>query len=296
MGTTLMLNIGNRIGRKTSKAGKDLKPSCLIKENPVPIPPGKYYPVWFAPKIGCLRKGKRQTKYNRYMNRFLSQDTSFALLQHIRHSALPLVYDYEKHRLIISEDTHQVPVLFRLPITLPPPDQLFLQEKKPVNYIILLIQSGNCAMGYFENGINLDHKVFRSYMVRKKQGTSQVKHLKTKGKSRAGSRVRLGETVEFFENINERLQDYFAAHQVHRIALSCSKILIPYLFNSKVATPFDKRDERIFKIPKHIHTPIYEVMMETHKFLLKGELIYEGTHQAMVNAWLGAVHVPQQAQ
>ena len=230
------------------------------------------------------------------MNRFLSQATSLLLLQHIRHAGLASVYDYEKHRMVLLDENQQEWLHFRLPIVLPPPGKETVAKENQVHYIILLIQSGSCAIGYFENGINLDHKVFRSYMVRKKQGTSQVKHLKTKGKSRAGSRVRLGETVEFFENINERLQDYFAAHQVHRIALSCSKILIPYLFNSKVATPFDKRDERIFKIPKHIHTPIYEVMMETHKFLLKGELIYEGTHQAMVNAWLGAVNVPQQEQ
>ena len=49
-------------------------------------------------------------------------------------------------------------------------------------------------------------------MVRKKRGVSQIKHLKTKGKSRAGSRVRLAETEEFFENINGRLQDYFEEH------------------------------------------------------------------------------------
>lgn len=141
-------------------------------------------------------------------------------------------------------------------------------------------------MGYFEDGENLHHKVFRSYMVRKKQGKSQIKHLKTKGKSRAGSRVRLGETIEFFENINERLQVYFEEYEIHRIAISCSKILIPYLYNSKVATPFDKHDERLYKIPKHMHTPIYEVLLDANKFLQKGELIYDEGQQALVDALL----------
>ncbi|HYG37286.1 MAG TPA: hypothetical protein VD908_01650, partial [Cytophagales bacterium] len=77
--------------------------------------------------------------------------------------------------------------------------------------------------------------------------------------------------------------------KIDRIAISCSKILVPYLFNSKVDTPFDKRDPRLFKIPKHIHTPIYEVMMETHKFLLKGELIYEEKHQEIVDTLLKEV-------
>ena len=174
-------------------------------------------------------------------------------------------------------------LVFRLPITLPAPEKDLSLPEKPVHYVILLVQSGSCAIGYFENGLNLDHKVFRAYMVRKKRGVSQIKHLKTKGKSRAGSRVRLAETEEFFEHINERLQAYFAAHHIDRIALSVSKILIPYLFSSKTKTPFDKRDERIFKIPKHIHTPIYEVLLDANKFLQKGELIYEENQQELAD-------------
>jgi hypothetical protein len=231
----------------------------------------------------------------RYMNRYLSQNTALHLLQHIHRASLPWVYDQEKHRLVFLDESQQEQVYFRLPIVVPPPGGQPAAAIKQVHYIILLIQSGSCAIGYFENGINLDHKVFRAYMVRKKQGTSQIKHLKTKGKSRAGSRVRLAETMTFFENINERLQAYFAQHQIDRIALSCSKTLIPFLFDSKVATPFDKRDPRLFKIPKHIHTPIYEVMLETHKFLLKGELIYEAPYQAMVEALLAEAEEAQKA-
>ncbi|GEO06115.1 hypothetical protein AAE02nite_37790 [Adhaeribacter aerolatus] len=219
------------------------------------------------------------------MNRFLSREDSFRLVRQIQQSAHPWVYDQEKHRVIIQDQHQNDLVYFRLPITLPSP--ITAGAANQVNYIVLLIQSGSCAMGYFENGVNLHHKVFRAYMVRMKQGKSQIKHLKTKGKSRAGSRVRLGETLEFFENINERLQEYFAQHQIHRIALSCSKILIPYLFNAKIPTPFDKRDERIYKIPKHIHLPIYDVLLDTHKFLLKGELIYEEPYQDLVRELLG---------
>ncbi|PIQ20891.1 MAG: hypothetical protein COW65_12350 [Cytophagales bacterium CG18_big_fil_WC_8_21_14_2_50_42_9] len=221
------------------------------------------------------------------MNHFLSRDASLILVQQIQLSSKPWVYDQEKHRLILLDQHQNEIIYFRLPIVIPPPEQIILNEEVKVNYIILLIQSGSCAMGYFDNGINVHHKVFRAYMVRMKQGKSQIKHLKTKGKSRAGSRVRLGETIEFFENINERLQEYFAQHQIHRIALSCSKILIPYLYQSKISTPFTKNDERIFKIPRHIHTPIYEVMMDTHKFLLKGELIYEEIYQDLVDELLG---------
>src|SRR5690606_30110708 len=95
-----------------------------------------------------------------------------------------------------------------------------------------------------------------------------------------------GETLEFFENINERLQEYFKDYEINRIALSCSKTLIPFFYNAKVSTPFDKKDDRIFKIPKHVHTPTYEIMMEVNEFLLKGELIYEEQHQEFVQQLL----------
>lgn len=221
------------------------------------------------------------------MNQFIPEQKAITLLQALKDSGRPFHYDYPKHRIILENEEGQEIVSFRLPITVAAPDQPSYQH--PLHYIILLIQSGSCALGYFEGEDNLDHKVFRSYMVRKKQGKSQIKYLKTKGKSRAGSRVRLGETIEFFENINERLQSYFEEYDVHRIAFSCSTTLIPYLFGSKIPTPFDKRDERIFKIPRHIHTPIYEVLMDTQKFLRKGELIYQPPQQSLVHSLLGEI-------
>jgi hypothetical protein len=213
------------------------------------------------------------------MNRFIPTDKAVLLLQTLRSSSIRKEYDPEKHRIALLDGAGNEQAYFRLPITLP---YIETGRDKAENYVILLIQAGNCAVGYFENGRCLNHKVFRSYMVRKKQGKSQIKYLKTKGKSRAGSRVRLGETAEFFENINGRLQAYFKNHEVHRIAISCSKTLLPYLYSAKVSPPFDKHDQRLFKIPKHIHTPIYEVLLDANRFLLRGELIYEETGQALV--------------
>lgn len=214
------------------------------------------------------------------MNRLIPTAKAVELLQQLQQEGKPYTYNREKHRLALLDEAGNELLYFRLPISVPAPGTAAIAQ---VNYVILLIQAGNCAMGYFENGVNLNHKVFRSYMVRKKQGKSQIKYLKTKGKSRAGSRVRLGETAEFFENINGRLQEYFQEHEIHRIAISCSKTLLPYLYNSKVATPFDKHDERLYKIPRHIHTPIYEVMLDANRYLQRGELVYSQAEQDLVN-------------
>jgi hypothetical protein len=107
--------------------------------------------------------------------------------------------------------------------------------------------------------------------------------LKTKGKSRAGSRVRLASTLEFFEEINLRLQSHFATFEFERIAMSCSKILIPYLYGAKESTPFDKKDGRIYKIPKHLHQPNFEVMLGMQKYLNKAELVFDADVFSQLN-------------
>ncbi|PKV76022.1 hypothetical protein [Pontibacter ramchanderi] len=206
------------------------------------------------------------------MNQILHREKAAALLHFLEASPVRTTYDLDKHRLTLLGEAAEEMVHFRLPITVPY-SQTGIAESKPVQYVMLLIQAGHCALGYFEDGRCLNHKVFRAYMVRQKQGKSQIKYLKTKGKSRAGSRVRLGETAEFFDNINSRLQDYFQEHRIDRVAISCSKTLQPYLYTAAVPTPFDKRDPRLFKIPKHIHTPIYEVLLDANRFLQRGELI-----------------------
>ncbi|WMJ73895.1 hypothetical protein RCC89_12085 [Cytophagaceae bacterium ABcell3] len=209
----------------------------------------------------------------------IPQEHVIPLIENINKTAKKYSYGQEKHKIIIQDLLGNEIINFRLPLNISYPEY----DKNDINYIILLIQSGSCSLGMYEDGINVDHKVFKSYMVRKKQGKSQIKYLKTKGKSRAGSRVRLGNTVEFFENINHRLQEYFDNWTVNRIAMSCSKILIPYLFNSKVQCPFSKKDDRIYKIPKHIETPNHEVLNNVNRFLLKGHLMYNEENQDLVD-------------
>lgn len=209
---------------------------------------------------------------------FLSAEQSVSWVQTWGQEGYRFAYDKEKHRFLWEIDEHEV--VQRLPLTLFVNTEGVLVPEKEVNYLMVLVQSGSASLGVFQGSKCLEHKVFTSYMVRKKQGKSQIKHLKTKGKSRAGSRVRLASGMAFFENINERLQRHFDNYAVDRIAFSCSKILLPHLFNAKTPTPFDKNDERIFRIPKHLHQPNYEVMMKLQRFLEKGEIIFTSDQYA----------------
>jgi len=181
-------------------------------------------------------------------------------------------YDFEKHAFYYGKGEDQFQL--RLPITLAVKSNA-INELHVVKYLMLLVQTGSSAIGVFQGEECLEHKVLSAYMVRKKQGKSQIKHLKTKGKSRAGSRVRLAKTLEFFEHINERVTRHFNENEFDRIAFSCSKILMPFLFGSKIPTPFDKKDPKILRIPKHLHQPNFEVMLGMQRFLNMGELIFD---------------------
>lgn len=140
-------------------------------------------------------------------------------------------------------------------------------EASIFNILIILIKAGIGSVGFFENGEISSHKVFRAYMVRKKQGKSQIKYLKTKGKSRAGSRVRLHQTLEFFENINIRVNELMERHHVDRVAISCSKTLWPYFFGGDVKPSFGKDDRRLMRVPIHIPNAAHRYLVKTHHHL-----------------------------
>ena len=206
------------------------------------------------------------------MSKFLDRQEVITLIDSLSTMGYQSDYDVTKHQLIFSKD--EMGAQLRLPITIGVKNDVVDVTLTP-KYLMLLVQTGSASIGVFEGEQCLEHKVFSAYMVRKKQGKSQIKHLKTKGKSRAGSRVRLAKTLLFFEDINTRITRHFRENEFDRIAFSCSKILMPYLFNSKVLTPFDKKDERIYRIPKHLHQPNFEVMLGMQRFLNKGELIFD---------------------
>ncbi|GAB3647304.1 hypothetical protein GCM10028791_09020 [Echinicola sediminis] len=207
------------------------------------------------------------------------------LLEKLRPFPYEQEHDQQKNTLTFFEQSEKI-LQIRLPIYWNSPKDHHKNQLEQTNYVLLMIRSGIASIGYFENGENMDHKVFRAYMVRKKQGKSQIKHLKTKGKSRAGSRVRLAETLEFFEAINDRLQDYFERFRVDKVGLSCATTLIPYLFGSKVETPFAKDDKRLFKIPKHVASPTYEALMETNDFMLQAEIKYKNQVKDVIAPFL----------
>lgn len=182
-------------------------------------------------------------------------------------------YDFQKHVILLENESREVLGQIRLPLHLILNDQLeIVNECAQVLY--LSIESGNAAICAMEGKTNVYHTTFSAYMTRKKQGVSQIKYLNKKGKSRAGSRVRLAKTIEFFENINSNLTELLVNHEIDRIALNCSTTLIPYLHQSKVPCPFEKKDDRLYKIPLHISQSNFTNLDKAIKKLMAPVLIY----------------------
>ncbi len=174
-----------------------------------------------------------------------------SIFETIREKAPGYEYDFKKHVVLLLDEQHETMGFLRMPLHWIVKDDLSLVGQEAVA-LYITIESGNAAICVMEGKENIYHTTFSAYMTRKKQGFSQIKYLKKKGKSKAGSRVRLAKTVTFFENINETLTEVLEIYDVDRIGLSCSATLIPFLFQSKVPCPFEKKDPRLYKIPLHI--------------------------------------------
>ena len=142
-------------------------------------------------------------------------------------------------------------------------------------YIIMLIQAGSCALGYFENGKVLKSKVIKTYMVRKGQGKNQLTFLNNgrKGTS-AGSQLRYQNAIRFFEEINDKLNEWNKITKPKRIFYSCPIKMWHYIFNSKVKCCFDKKDPRLHKIPLDVNVPNFEEMMRINKHISFGYLTF----------------------
>ncbi|AFM05197.1 hypothetical protein Fleli_2844 [Bernardetia litoralis DSM 6794] len=146
----------------------------------------------------------------------------------------------------------------------------------PKPYLLILIQSGYASLGYFEDGELIYHKAITAYMVRKKQGKSQIKHLNSKGKSRLGSRIRLQNTILFFEQINSKLKEWHKKSaifdKVECIGQSGSPDLWHLFYTSKETAPFQKDDSRLRKVPITVHAPNFEELQRVNSWANRGKI------------------------
>lgn len=189
--------------------------------------------------------------------------------------------EHKRHRILAVDELRNPLWEFRLPLPLAAlPEDPYgwktymadLPEEIP-EYVLLLVQLGAAALGYYEEGEVYAHKTFKKYMKRHKRGKAQISYLNTRGKSKAGSRLRLANTVKFFEEINEKMQEWEEDYEVNRIIYSCTAQVWGLLFQSQTPLPFGKKDPRLIKAPLDVKIPGFEEMERVSSFIQQGKLI-----------------------
>ncbi|MBK9452584.1 MAG: hypothetical protein IPN95_24780 [Bacteroidetes bacterium] len=187
---------------------------------------------------------------------------------------LTWVWDREKQKL--NGNLGGQTWSFRMPLPWPNADKSvgLLQyldnlPSVPLPYFLIIMQAGHSALAYFEDGEMRHHKVIKKYMVRG-NGKAQVGYLQTRGKSKAGSRIRLANTVSFFEDINEKLTEWDVADEAARILVSCPISLQSLWFESRIQPPFSKDDPRLLKVPVDVHRPDLEELERVNRIIQRG--------------------------
>ena len=142
------------------------------------------------------------------------------------------------------------------------------------NYTVLLIRAGHSALGVIKDNEIIQHKVITKYMVRKKQGKSQLTYLTTKGKARGGAKLRLERTQEFFQEIRKKIFEWSDFVDISEIIFyQCTPRLWTGLFKVKSKYPlFTQVDPRLYKIPITTYKPNYKELLRVNHIISKGNI------------------------
>ncbi|MFN9757759.1 MAG: hypothetical protein ACK58X_15235, partial [Planctomycetota bacterium] len=138
--------------------------------------------------------------------------------------------------------------------------------------VVLLLQAGAMAIGYWDGDELLHHKASRRYVVRG-HGKAQPLHRKTRGKSRYGARLRLQNWKRLLAETNARLRDYwrdFGAPE--RVFLAVPVRTLPELLAAEPAPPFVRDDPRLQRVPMHVHRPDFAELQRVRRWLGIGRL------------------------
>lgn len=139
--------------------------------------------------------------------------------------------------------------------------------------VVLLLQAGAMAFGCWRGDELVLHKAVKKYVVRG-NGRSQATHLKTRGKSRYGSRLRLQNWRSLLGETNQRLADceaQFGASE--RIFYSVAVRTWSDLFEAAPPPPFSRDDHRLRRLPLHVHRPNHEELLRIRRKMLSGRII-----------------------
>lgn len=133
--------------------------------------------------------------------------------------------------------------------------------------LVLLSQAGASALGLYEEGELVAHRTLKRYVVRG-SGRAQPSYLKTKGKSRYGSRLRLRNAQRLAEDVAETIRDWWREHGAFDLVhFSCP--VRQWSEFCQEDLPFEE-SLLFFKIPLDINRPTHAEMLRAWRALSHG--------------------------
>ena len=150
----------------------------------------------------------------------------------------------------------------------------YLARLRPAHerQVVLLLQAGAMAIGYWDGGELVDHKALRKYVVRG-HGKAQPEHARTRGRSRYGARLRLQNWQRMLVATNERLADCWARFGVpERVFYSAPVRGFVDLLAADPPPPFRRDDPRLQRVPMHVHRPDFAELKRVRGWLMHGRL------------------------
>ena len=136
--------------------------------------------------------------------------------------------------------------------------------------VVLLIRAGSSAMGLWEETELVRHKVIRAYVVRGR-GRAQMTHLKTRGKSRYGSRLRLQNWERQRVETNRKLAEWRdETGPFDAVHVACPVRLWPEFYAVDPPPPFARDD--VLRVPIHVHRPDFTELERVRHQLQRGRI------------------------
>lgn len=137
---------------------------------------------------------------------------------------------------------------------------------------VLLLQAGAAALGWWEDDELVRHVAMKRYVVRGK-GRAQPTHLKTRGRSRYGSRLRLQNWRRLLGDVNRRLRTWWEEYgPADLVLLSVPVRTLPELLAHDPPPPFTRGDPVLRRIPAHVHVPDHRELLRIRRLAARGRL------------------------
>ena len=177
----------------------------------------------------------------------------------------------------LSEDRtwrFEPPRLQAIPEGIRSPESYLLEIEAPIGtHCLVLMRAGSFALGLWDDEELLVHKAKKRYVTRGK-GRAQATHLKTRGKSRYGSRLRLQNAKAQLEDLATRLHDIQdGLGKPRQCWLSCPTRLVADLYGARPAPPWPRDAWR--RVPYHVHEPDFEELCRIRELLATGQIVEE---------------------